>query len=87
MATWTSTAKSAWASGMKSEKSNGLNSSEQVALLQKVNAWADGTQKGTTISDETFVKAFSVGKVNGAPWIVSVSCKRAEINAVAFKKQ
>ncbi|MGR4870350.1 hypothetical protein ACIPRI_16015 [Variovorax sp. LARHSF232] len=78
MATWSANARADWAAGMRSEQSNSLNGTAQVALRGKVETWADGA--GQLLQS----KLFPVGDRNGVKLGVKVTAQNAEVGSVRF---
>lgn len=79
MATWSATAKSAWAAGMRSGTTNTLDSSGQIALKGQVENWADTLGAGGPVT-----KLFPTSKKEGK-LAVKVSCQGAQIAGIEFR--
>ena len=79
MATWNKDATAAWAAGMRSEKTNALNSTQQVTLKQQVDKWAD------TVGASETSKVFATGVKDNVKLGVKAVAKSAQVTGVTFR--
>jgi len=77
MATWTQSARRAWAEGIRSEKQNGLDSQQLLELREKIDEWTDQV-------DLEAKRKLSMGKRETTLLFVTIIAEAREVKEVVF---